>query len=353
MYIFSYILLIILTLPYTTWGIYLLRRRIVFNEEFSPVLEGATLGGVGLYFMIMISLFRFWAQQDMVLLIFSVMGLTISAFALYGHLGISLTSRLLVDFVFDTHDTSPDKPRFSAAEALIKNGDYHAALQEYLVIARIFSNNPEVYIRIAEVMLLMERKQEAVRWFKRALRYTKTPEKSMPVINRLVYIVSKEIGDREAGAEVLEQFLHVYPEFRDREQIEKHREALLFANGNINDALENLDKLSDKPLSDENLIDPVEITSAMHRSIEISPLSESSASLEKNAMSDKDVTGNRQEYTSRTLQAGIAAIDSSLNPECDTDTPRLHTGSSLQIESLEVNPLCDENQTENEKKDNI
>ena len=123
MYIFSYILLIILTLPYTTWGIYLLRRRIAFNEEFSPVLEGATLGGVLLYIMVMISLFRFWAQQDIVLLIFAVMGLTISAFALYGHIGISLTSRLLVDFVFDTHDTSPDKPRFSAAEALIKNGD--------------------------------------------------------------------------------------------------------------------------------------------------------------------------------------------------------------------------------------
>ena len=308
MYFLAYILLILLTIPYALWGVYLLRRRIVYNEEFSTGLEGGTLAGVAAYLTLTTLLLGLWTQQDTVLIIFAVLGLVVSAFALYGHVGISLSSRLLVDMFFDTRDRALDKPRFSAAEALVQVGDYESALQEYLVIARMYPKHPEVYVRIAETLLLLERKQEAVRWFERALRHAKSAEKSLPILYRLVNVLEQDIGDREAGAEVIESFLHRYPDTTTREQLQARKEGLLMAESEeASTTPTGLDSLQDNPLDHSAEVDPAPLGAALHPKWRLQPQIEAPIAPEGEKSTESEALS-----ASEVARSGVAPIEEPL-----------------------------------------
>lgn len=201
----------LLLIPYFGWGIHILRRRFRFQEELPTPLEAATLLGAWAYCALQVYVLRAWLSHESLAFLFGMLGLVISFAALYGHVLISLLSKAVVDVV--APGPSPgDGPRLGPAEALERQHDYASALQEYLVIARIYPHEPVVLARIAENYARTGQAGEAPDWFARALRLCKTPAQALPIVNRWCDVAEQTPGNAEGGRTALQQFLARFPE---------------------------------------------------------------------------------------------------------------------------------------------
>jgi len=199
-------------IPYFAWGIYTLRLRFRYHEDVSPILEALTLLAVAIFFATEIFLFRSYMLENQVLYIFAMLGLVVSGVALYGHMGASLLSQLLVDTIAPGERSKTREPRFGPTEALEREGDYEGALREYLVIARIFPREANVHLRIAEVYMKLAKPEDAAAWFRRALGFIESSEKNLEVTNRLCEIYNRQLGNREEAGRLLEAYLKKYPD---------------------------------------------------------------------------------------------------------------------------------------------
>ncbi|MCX5771231.1 MAG: hypothetical protein NTZ09_13320, partial [Candidatus Hydrogenedentes bacterium] len=145
-------------------------------------------------------------------MIFAILGLFVSGAALYGPLGVSFFSRLLVDLVMPAERSKTHEPRYAPAEALERDCDYAGALNEYLVIARVFPRDPAVLARIGEIHMKIEQPQEAVRWFERALVCIDSAEKSLQVTNRLCTIYSRQLQSPLETQRLLAEYIGKFPD---------------------------------------------------------------------------------------------------------------------------------------------
>ncbi len=216
------IVAVIFFVPFVVWGVYNLHRRYRVQDEGSPLVEGLTLLGVLLFFAVELFSLRISMMHQWELYIFTVLGMFVAGAALYGHMAISLTTRMLVDLLSSGHDAAPDRPRFGPAEMLEREHDYEGALQEYLVIARVYPRHPEVHRRMGEALLNLDRAPEAAECLERGLQYLQSDDQSLPVVTRLCDIYYDRLGDPTRAQLVLTAFLKRFPQTPLREQVVEH-----------------------------------------------------------------------------------------------------------------------------------
>ena len=216
------ILAAIIFVPFVLWGVFNLHRRYRYQEEGSLLVQGLTLLGVLLFFAVALASLRVTMQHQWELYLFTVLGMFVAGAALYGHMAISLATRLLVDMVSPGHDASPDRPRFGPAEMLERVRDFEGALQEYRVIARVYPHHPAVHVRIAEALLQLDRPDEAAQYFERSLRYLKSDDKSLPVVTRLCDVYYDRLNDPMRARLVLAAYLKRFPDSPFKEQVHEH-----------------------------------------------------------------------------------------------------------------------------------
>jgi len=206
-----------LMLPYVGWGVYTLRRRYHHHDDLSLPFEAWTMLAVGVSFILEASLLRVWGTRQPVLYLFALLGLCMATIALYGHVAISLVSRLLVDMVLGTDEGDSSQPRFGPAESLERQRDYEGAMQEYMVLARVFPSNPAVLCRVGENMARLGRYREAVPWFERALRHLDSANRAGAVATRLAGVLHRHLDNTEAARTVLEDYMARFPGTPDAE----------------------------------------------------------------------------------------------------------------------------------------
>lgn len=208
----AWILSGLLLIPYLCWGVYLLRLRFFTRADFGVTLEALTLVGLLIFYYIEFKFLHMWLSRSPLKMIFAVMGLGMSGLALYGHLMISLVSHLLVDAVMPSGGPTDHEPRYGAAEALEEQGDYEGAVREYVAIAGMFPKASRAALRAADNLAKLGRMAEAVTWFERGLKCITTAEESLPVLNRVVEVYSRDLDRPEAAARALEDYVRKYPQ---------------------------------------------------------------------------------------------------------------------------------------------
>jgi tetratricopeptide (TPR) repeat protein len=223
--IFFWVLFLV---PYVGWGFYTLRLRYRYHEELPLYTEAITVGVILVFYLVELYLLKWSLEEVPVFMMFAMLGLFVSGAALYGPLGVSLFSRLLVDLVMPAERSKTHEPRYSPAEALERQADYAGALSEYLVIARIFPRDATVLTRIGEMHMKLERPEEAVRWFERALVCIDSAEKSLNVTNRICTIYSRQLGSPHETLRLLAEYIEKYPDtpyaVSVRERLERLKE---------------------------------------------------------------------------------------------------------------------------------
>ncbi|MBI4559549.1 MAG: hypothetical protein HY706_18335 [Candidatus Hydrogenedentes bacterium] len=202
---------LVLLVPYFGWGVYTLRLRFRFHEELNPVVETTTLACLFVFYVFELALLSVWLEDNPVFLIFSVLGLVVSGAALYGSMAISLLSRVIVEMMMPSGHNSVAEPRYGPAEALERQGDFDGAVQEYMVIARIFPRDPTTAIRIGDNLMKLGRPQDAAPWFERGLANLNSPEKSLVVTNRLCEIYHRHLNRGDSATRVLQNYLEKFP----------------------------------------------------------------------------------------------------------------------------------------------
>lgn len=198
--------------PYFGWGFYTLRLRYRYHEELSLLSEGATAGALLVFFLVELYLLKWSLGSLPVLMIFSILGLFVSGAALYGPVLVSLCSRLLVDLMMPAERSKTREPRYAPAEALERDGDFAGALNEYLVIARVFPRDATVLTRIGEMHMNLGQPQEAVRWFERALVCIDSAERSLQVTNRVCSVYARHLESPHEVRRLLSDYVEKFPE---------------------------------------------------------------------------------------------------------------------------------------------
>lgn len=213
-------------IPFIGWGIFVLRQRYRLHQEFTLFFEAATMAGVLVFYMMEVHLLTVWAGRQPLLYFFALLGLFLAGFALYGHMAVSMASRVLVDMVFESHEGREEGPRLGPAEALERQQDYAGALQEYLVLARVYPGNATVLSRAGENLVRLNRGEEAVPLFERALKHLDSAPRALGVLTRLAGILSRDLGRPEEARNHLLDFTDRFPGTREAEEARAQLKAL-------------------------------------------------------------------------------------------------------------------------------
>jgi len=215
-----------LLVPYFGWGIYALRLKYRFHEELSLGIEACTLLGLAVFYAVEIALLRETLAGNLPFYAFALLGLFASGAALYGHMAISFLSRIVVEILVPGHDAAPDRPRLGPAEALESQHDYDGALQEYLVVARIFPKDALVAMRVGGALMALERPQEAAGWYSRALQCADTEERAVGAVNRLIEVHGRRLGAAQEARTAVAELVKRWPGCKEAKALEEAVEQL-------------------------------------------------------------------------------------------------------------------------------
>lgn len=240
---------IALLFPFFGWAIFLLRRRFQYYEENSMALEVLTAGALAVFLWIEAAVLKSALSDQIMLYLAALLGLCVSAFALYAHVLISLASRIVVDMVAPRGENAAYQPRFGPVDALERNEDYEGALQEYLVLARIYPRNYEVLSRTGRVQEILGENEEAVAWYLRARKRASRAEEALAAVNRLCVLYDTHLSQPEEADRLLAQFIKDYPDSLDHaivvERLERRAHRDGFSLSNL------LESLEENPLAGE------------------------------------------------------------------------------------------------------
>lgn len=245
--VLSQIVGIALLVPFFGWAIYLLRRRFQYYEENSLALEVITAGALAIFLWIEVTILRYFLDGQMLLYLAAILGLSVSTFALYAHVLISLASRIVVDMVSPRGETAAYQPRFGPVDALEREEDYEGALQEYLVLARIYPRNFEVLSRTGRVQEILEQPEEAVVWYLRARKRASRADEALLAVNHLCALYDGKLARPELADEQLALFIQDYPDSPDREIVVERLERRAHREGFKLSSL--LEALEENPLA--------------------------------------------------------------------------------------------------------
>lgn len=215
-----------LLIPYFAWGIYALRLKYQFHEDLSLATEAFTLLGIVLFYALEISVLREALADNRMQFTFATLGLMASGAALYGHMAISFSSRLIVEAVVPGPNTQDHRPRLGPAEALERRKDLHGALQEYMVIARTFPKDFVVPMRIANIQVQLGEHADAANWLERAQKWAITEDQALAVAQRLVEVHERHLKQPEQARAVLAGFLEKFPACKETAALHQRMETI-------------------------------------------------------------------------------------------------------------------------------
>ena len=212
MSVLSIIVSLFLLIPYFGWGIYTLRVRFAHHEEFAVRVEVATLLAVAFFVSLELKLFGVWMANMTLLYVFSALGLFVSTAALYGSMLVSVSSHLIVDIFMPVRQEDTYVPQFGPAEALESVGDFEGALNEYLVMARIFPKDGACALHVAETYAHLDDYAQAAHWFERGLGSMDDPDRYMRITNRLSDMYLNRLDSPDDSVRILEAYLEKFPD---------------------------------------------------------------------------------------------------------------------------------------------
>jgi len=169
-------------LAFGTWS---LHKRFQKHEEWPLRTQMLVLSGVSVFYLLEIPTLRFVLHESIIQFVFALLGLLVAGLSLYGHIIVSVISRLLVEFLVPDNPAAAVTPRLGPAEALERQEDWEGALNEYYILARIYPRNAMICVRAANNLLRLDRGEEAVAWFERAIKYTDKAEDNLMLVRRL------------------------------------------------------------------------------------------------------------------------------------------------------------------------
>jgi hypothetical protein len=219
--VFTNAITILLLIPFVGWGIYILRIQLKYREDLRRNAQIATVIGVLIFLTIEISIMQVSLGARSGMYILSVLALLMSTAALYGHLFVSIASQLIVNVIYPNDEIVVERPDFAAAEALEEIGDHAGALNEYLVMGRLFPKDPETVIKIGEAHLELDHIDDAAMYFERAFTQVGDAESGIRITNRLVSIYKGIQEDPDHAKEVLHRYLEKYPESKFDDSVQR------------------------------------------------------------------------------------------------------------------------------------
>ena len=217
----SWFLAGLLLIPYLLWGVFLLHKQLAEHVQFRARLEAATLAALIPFFVFEFSLLKTWLGHSPVQLVVAASALFVSAVALYGPMGVSFASHMLVEIVMPRGYWDENRPQYGAAEGCEMRGDFEGAVQEYFTQAAMFPAEPLPALRAADNLTKLDRYEEAAEWFERGLERTGSAEENLRLVNRLCEIYQRQLGQPDKATHVLANFLERFPESEYAESVRR------------------------------------------------------------------------------------------------------------------------------------
>ena len=327
---------LLLLIPYIAWGVYTLTLRYRYHEEAGIITEAITLLCVVLFMAVQISLMRTWMVNTPLLYVFTLLSLMVSVAALYGHVAISFTSRLIVEAVSGGDDGARYGPAMGPVEALERQADYEGALQECYVIARIYPHDPAVHLHAADNLLHLKRPEEAAEALERALKYVTVPEKNLMVMNRLCEVCLRDLASPERAIAAMQHYLDRFPATSYATSLHQRMEQA--SSGHEAHVSAELSRLDESSL-EEDIVEPEEAPRE-HADISLVALDADPMSLEE----DADSAGPEAPSQSVPQRARLSALQEAPIDEEEEDMPTVSPAFSGGIEALDDAPLTEENE---------
>lgn len=198
---------LILLAAYFVWGVYLLHLRFNRSADVNPVVEAGTLGILIVFYAFEFALLGIWLEHNPVLLGVSTLGLALSGCALYGPMVLSLVSHAVVGVILPSGQAALATPHFGPAEQYERAEDFESALKEYMNQYAAFPGDSATALRIGDVLVKMERYEEAVEWFRRGVEGVLEPEAALATTNRIVELCLRHLERPEMAEAALEGYV--------------------------------------------------------------------------------------------------------------------------------------------------
>jgi tetratricopeptide (TPR) repeat protein len=123
-------------------------------------------------------------------------------------------------------DDIPERPGFSRVETLVRRGRHPEALKALREIADAHPADPEPCRRQAELLLKLDRVDDAVRAFRLAADRTPHPDDRAMVLFAMTETMVDRKGDAAGAIAALEGFILEFPDCRSRPYVDKRLESL-------------------------------------------------------------------------------------------------------------------------------
>lgn len=192
------------------FGIWSLHERFHRQEEWGVRRQLLLLAAVIVFCSLEILTLRELMRDDVVLFIFSLLGMLVAGMALYGHLAVSLLSRLMVELILPDHPVGSDRPRLGPAENLEKQGNWQGALHEYFILAHMYPGHPEILSRITHNLIRQKRYVEGLYWFERLVKHAKRADEAAALLKEFIAVFTRE-EDLFSLRNVMALFLQRFP----------------------------------------------------------------------------------------------------------------------------------------------
>ena len=193
------------------FGVWSLRQRFRQHHEWAIRTQAIVLAAVLVFYIIEIATLRVLLVGETIYFVFALLGLISAGLALYGHIAVSLVSRLMVELVVPDNPALRNVPRLGPAEMLEHEQDWEGALNEYYVLAHIYPGNALIYARIATNLLRLERTGEAAQWFERSLKHTNQANDALVLLRRL-WDACETAGERDRARAAVHRFIERFPD---------------------------------------------------------------------------------------------------------------------------------------------
>lgn len=209
----------VLFLGYFGWGVYVLTQRFKQHVELNDTVKVITLAAVFIFLAFEYSLLKMWLGKQPLGFVLALMGLIVSAAALYGPMASSLLSHAIMEMVMPSGREEVHGPRYAPGEACELRGDYEGAVREYLAVARMFPKDARTAVRVADNLAKLGRVEEAAPWFERAMECCESPEETLTIANRLFLVYTRDLKCPQKARRVFETYLERFPDSEYAESV--------------------------------------------------------------------------------------------------------------------------------------
>ena len=216
----------VLLVPFFGWGVYTVYLRFHKRAESTLIGDGVTTLVLIVYIAFQVHYLGAWGRAYPLEYIFSILGLLVSSAALYGHVVLALVNHVFMDIISPQGGGDDTEPRWGAAEARERIGDYEGALAEYFKLTKKHPHHVLLHVRIAETLSALGRHAQAVPYFRMALDRADSPQRQLAIINRLCDLHTGPLNEPEKAGGCLNEFIEKNPRGPQSEAARRRLERL-------------------------------------------------------------------------------------------------------------------------------